>query len=132
MIYTTAAASARKPGTRRPRVSVMIRGQRLKLKLVVDTPPARDAACEEQSPVHIGYVGNDTADPHDAILGLNADVIGKDVRVILQRLHHLRSECFILLPTGGDDDFLQGRIIAALNANRLRHGGRPGSQNSYS
>jgi hypothetical protein len=110
----------------------MIRAQGDQLKLVDNVPPARDPPCEQQGPAQIAQVDNDAADSHDAILGLDADVIGKNVRVIPQGLGDFRRNCFIRLSARGDQDFLQGRVIAALCGGRLSDGGRPSRQNGHS
>lgn len=133
MIYTTAAVAASDlANTRGALTSVMIRAQGNQLKLVDDVPPARYPTREQQSPAQVAQVDNDTADPDDAILRLDADVIGKNIGVILQGLGDLRRNCFILLSGGADQHFLQGRVSAALSGGCLRNGGRPSRQNGHS
>jgi len=101
-------------------------------QLVDDAPLARDAARKEQRPAQIAQVENHTADPHAAILRLDADVIGRDLRIILQGLDHLRRQCFIRRSTRCDDDFLQCRRVVTLRLGRLSHGKRPARQNGHS
>jgi hypothetical protein len=68
-------------------------------------------------------------EPHDAILGHHGHVIGKDVRIGPQRLHHLRGEDFIRQSGPGDDDLSARRLITRLRDGRLRQGYHPaGSQ----
>ena len=72
--------------------SVVIGTKRDQLHLVHDVPPARDAARQRQSLMQIIHVERDSLQPHDAILRHDAHVIGKDVRIIVQGLFHLRRE----------------------------------------
>jgi hypothetical protein len=102
------------------------------LDFVHHTPRACDPASQPQGPLQITDVESDSPGASRRHSRSPRHVIGKDVRIGPQRLHHLRGEDFIRQSGPGDDDLSARRLITRLRDRRLRQGYHPASSQPYS